>query len=55
MYAEVSDLRNEGITDVQATDDRLVSLVQEASRAIDKATGWFFEPRELGKYLQIYQ
>ena len=45
MYATVDDLRDEGVTVAQASDDRLVGLIDEATRAIDKATGWFYEPR----------
>ena len=46
MYATVADLRGEGVTDVQATDERLLALIHEAGRTIDRVTGWFFEPRE---------
>src|SRR5438093_2937915 len=31
----------------QATDDRLLALIDEATRSIDRATGWFFAPRLL--------
>ena len=44
-YCEVADLRAEGVTQVQATDDRLAFLIDEASRTIDRLTGWFFAPR----------
>ena len=47
MYATVQDLRDEGVTAAQASDERLSALVAEASGFIDRATGWFFEPREL--------
>ena len=45
MYATVDDLRAEGVTAAQATDERLASLIEEAGRTIDRITGWFFEPR----------
>jgi len=45
VYAAVADLRAEGVTEAQATDDRLTALIEEASREIDRVTGWFFEPR----------
>jgi hypothetical protein len=45
MYATVADLRAEGVTEAQASTDRLDSLIEEASREIDQVTGWFFEPR----------
>jgi len=44
-YCEVADLRAEGVTEAQATDERLAALIDEASRTIDRITGWFFEPR----------
>ena len=46
MYATVADLRDEGVTEAQATDARLLTLIEEASRLIDRLTGWFFEPRD---------
>lgn len=47
MYATVTDLRAEGVTEAQATDERLLALIDEASRLIDRVTGWFFEPRDV--------
>jgi hypothetical protein len=47
MYATVADLRAEGVTEAQASDARLLMLLNEAGRIIDRITGWFFEPREL--------
>jgi len=44
-YATVEDLRDEGVTPDQASDTRLEVLLEEASRAIDRLTGWWFEPR----------
>lgn len=47
MYASVADLRDEGVSVAQASDARLLALIDEAGRAIDSFTGWFFEPRNL--------
>ena len=44
-YCELADLRAEGVTVAQATDERLAALIDEASRTIDRLTGWFFSPR----------
>ena len=46
MYATVADMRDEGVTVAQATDERLAALLEEASRIIDRVCGWYFEPRE---------
>jgi hypothetical protein len=46
VYATVAELRGEGVTEAQATDARLLTLIDEASRLIDRLTGWFFEPRD---------
>jgi len=51
VYATVADLRDEGVTVAQATDARLTALIDEASRTIDRLTGWFFEPRVMTLYL----
>jgi len=45
MYASVTDLREEGVSEAQASDTRLTALLQECSQSIDVFTGWFFEPR----------
>jgi hypothetical protein len=45
VYATVADLRAEGVDQAQASDARLEVLLEEASRTIDRLTGWFFEPR----------
>lgn len=45
MYASVADLRAEGVTAAAASDARLELLLDEATRLIDRVTGWFFEPR----------
>ena len=47
MYASVADLRDEDVSVAQASDDRLLALIDEAGRAIDSFTGWLFEPRAL--------
>ena len=47
MYATVTELRDEGVTEAQASDARLLRLIDEASRLIDRGTGWFFEPRPM--------
>lgn len=46
-YCTIRDLRDEGVTVEQASDARLRVLIQEASEAIERVTGWFFEPRSL--------
>jgi hypothetical protein len=46
-YCTVEDLRAEGVTEAQASDERLLILIEEASATIDRLTGWFFEPRAL--------
>jgi hypothetical protein len=44
-YASVADLRAEGVKEDLAGDLRLAAALEEASRTIDRLTGWFFEPR----------
>lgn len=46
MYVEVHELRTEGVSSASATDARLVGLIDEATRTIDKVTRQFFEPRQ---------
>jgi hypothetical protein len=46
MYASVQDMRDEGVTEAQASDARLAALLAEASETIDHITGWVFEPQE---------
>ncbi|MCG8419634.1 MAG: hypothetical protein MJE77_17010 [Proteobacteria bacterium] len=46
MYATLSDVRAEGVTEAQASDERLIALLEEAGQVIDRTTGWFFEPRQ---------
>lgn len=45
MYASVAEVRAEGVPPASATDARLVALIDEASRTIDKVTRQFFKPR----------
>ena len=47
MYATVADLRAEGVTTAQASDERLAQLIDEACVFVDRETGWWFEPRDL--------
>ncbi|MCP4678734.1 MAG: hypothetical protein GY854_25135 [Deltaproteobacteria bacterium] len=51
MYATVADMRAEGVTVAQASDERLGALIDEATMIIDQLTGWFFEPRVMRLYL----
>ena len=46
MYCTIEDIRNEGVTDEQADDAKLESLIKLACNYIDTMTGQFFEPRE---------
>ena len=46
-YATVADMRDGGVTEAAASDARVAMALDEASRTIDRVTGWFFEPREL--------
>lgn len=45
MYASLQDIRAEGVSEAQASDERLEALLAEATTFIDRATGWFFEAR----------
>ena len=45
-YASVADLRAEGVLEVEASDERLEALLEEATTTIDRMAGWWFEPRE---------
>jgi hypothetical protein len=45
VYASVAEVRAEGVPPASATDARLVALIDEATRTIDKVTRQFFEPR----------
>jgi len=47
VYATVEELRAEGVTVGEASDERLRALIAEASSTIDRVTGWFFEPRPM--------
>lgn len=44
-YATLVEARAEGVTTEQASDPRLQLLLDDASRFIDDATGWWFERR----------
>lgn len=44
-YCMVTELREEGVTLTQATDLKLILLINEASRYVEWATRRFFEPR----------
>ncbi len=46
MYATVADLRAEGLALEQASDERVLVAITEASAQIDRVTGWFFDPRD---------
>jgi len=45
MYATVADIRAEGVSVDSASDDRVTESIQNAMASIERATGWFFEPR----------
>ena len=45
MYATVAEMRAEGVSEDVASDARLELALDEASKTIDRVTGWFFEPR----------
>jgi hypothetical protein len=46
MYATVQQLRDEGVTTAQATDDQLLARISRCSQLIDRWTGRSFEPKE---------
>jgi|WetSurMetagenome_2_1015567.scaffolds.fasta_scaffold104444_2 hypothetical protein len=48
MYASVADLRAEGVTTSEVDDARLALLIRECTALIDRACGWWFEPRTVG-------
>jgi hypothetical protein len=47
VYASLAELRAEGVTPEMAGDARVLMLLDEATRTIDRLTGWFFEPRRM--------
>lgn len=53
-YCNVSDLRREGVTEQEASDARLLSIINEASAMIDKYTGFTFRPSEREYFLDGY-
>ncbi|MGE5551514.1 MAG: hypothetical protein ACM3ZC_13460 [Bacteroidota bacterium] len=46
MYCTIEELRAEGVTTEQATDDRLTELIGLATNYIDAMTEQWFEPRD---------
>jgi hypothetical protein len=44
MYASVSEVRTEGVS--TTPEARVLALIDEATRTIDRVTGQFFEPRQ---------
>ncbi len=46
-YCTIQDVRDEGFTDPPHTDARIASQITLASNAIDTATGWWFDPRDM--------
>jgi len=44
MYVIAADLCAEGVTETHGTDEQLCALIDEATRTIARATGWYFEP-----------
>jgi hypothetical protein len=47
MYCTLAEVRAEGVTEAQASDDRVTAAITLAGRYIDKVTGRFFEERNL--------
>ena len=45
MYVSVADVRAEGITVADASDERIEAIIRLAERYIERVTGRFFEPR----------
>lgn len=45
MYASVDELRAEGVSEREASDERLSALSLAATSEIDRICGWWFEPR----------
>jgi len=45
MYVSISDVRDEGVTVDNASDERIEAIIQLAERYIERVTGRFFEPR----------
>lgn len=44
-YCTISDMRDEGFTDLMASDARLYKAIRKASKFIERVTGQWFEPR----------
>jgi len=45
-YATLTEMRAEGVRETSASDARVEMALDEASRTIDRVTGWYFEPRK---------
>jgi hypothetical protein len=45
MYASVQELRDEGVTEAQASDEQLLARIARSTALIDRWTGRWFEPR----------
>lgn len=50
-YATVEDVREEGITASEASDDRVSALIQLASAYIERVTGFWFDRRNAQTFL----
>lgn len=50
VYAAVQEVRDEGVTVAQASDPRVTTLLELASRYIDRVTGLFFEKKTAQTY-----
>ncbi len=46
-YCTIEDLRSEGFTEEDFTDEALALLIEQSGKLIDKITGQFFEPRTM--------
>ena len=46
-YASIAEMREDGITEADASDARLLRLLQFASRRVEQFTGRHFDPRSL--------
>lgn len=51
-YCTIQDVRDEGVTTEQATDERLARLIARASAYIDLVTGRTFEPTQIPILIQ---
>jgi hypothetical protein len=46
VYASVAEVRAEGVSSASAADARVLALIDEATRTIDRVTGQYFESRQ---------